>query len=214
MDKKEIYPLRSGYKRTAPPEVLAAVREKQTSWDGENWIALRMHIVMALPEGAREDLDIWTFSHIIQFFHTLKNPAALRDGAKSDTHKGIISRATLSVVQTDKVSFSSPSISLQQTLGKPAAKTTDAADTTPVTKQQLADHAGCGDRVIRNALTNCQRVFDGAGQLGHRWRYCDALPILKAVDSGCLKGIVWPNSATQLNTKKHSNKIPAKSLRR
>jgi hypothetical protein len=117
MAKKEIYPLRDGYKGTAPPEVLAAVREKQTTWDGLNWIALRMHIVMALPDGAREDLNMWTFSHIIQFFHNLKNPAALKLGAESNTSNWTITPATFSTIRIPI-----------EPIGKPAATNDGEAD--------------------------------------------------------------------------------------
>lgn len=95
-----------------------------------------------------------------------------------------------------------------------ATPSTSNLDTTSVDANRLANHAGCGSRKIRDTLTNCNRVADGRGRSGHQWRYCDALPILRDVNSGCLKSVVWPDSETELANKKDSNKIPARKSKR
>lgn len=87
-------------------------------------------------------------------------------------------------------------------------------DESPVTAKELATYARCNDKVIRDALLKCPKESAGKGRSAHRWRYCDALPILQAVDSGCLKNIVWPNSVTKLVTTKDSSKIPTRTLTR
>ena len=87
-------------------------------------------------------------------------------------------------------------------------------DESPVTAKELATYARCNDKVIRDALLKCPKESAGKGRSAHRWRYCDALPILQAVDSGCLKNIAWPNSVTKLVTTKDSSKIPTRTLTR
>ena len=87
-------------------------------------------------------------------------------------------------------------------------------DESPVTAKELATYARCNDKVIRDALLKCPKESAGKGRSAHRWRYCDALPILQAVDSGRLKGIDWPKTADELTTTKDSNKIPTRTLTR
>jgi hypothetical protein len=82
-----------------------------------------------------------------------------------------------------------------------------------VSADQLGAFAGVGDRVIRNALRNadCRPCIQSIGKGNpHQWRYCDAIQSLKAVKSGKLRLVNWPDSAADVLSQKDSSKIPAK----
>lgn len=84
-----------------------------------------------------------------------------------------------------------------------------------VRAQQLADHAGCCSKVIKKALLQCKPVVESKGRnRGHQWRYSEAISVLKKVETGILKGIDWPDSASKLIRQKDSSKIPPKNMRR
>ncbi len=83
-------------------------------------------------------------------------------------------------------------------------------DQTPIDARPLAEHAGVSPRLIRDALAKCKRVSDSTGRTGHQWRYCDAVEALREIDSGKMKGIIWPDSVDELTTKKDSSNFPAR----
>ena len=161
-----------------------------------------MHIVVALPEGARENLDTWTFSHIVQFFHNLKNTLALKLGAESDTNNWTITPASFTTIRIPT-----------EPIGQRATATASSADETLVVASQLGEFAGIGEKVIRETLhaLDCKPWIKSKGKGNpHQWRYCDAVETLRTVKSGTLRSINWPELATGMTTPKDSSKIPAR----
>jgi len=90
-----------------------------------------------------------------------------------------------------------------------------AGDETPVTANRLADFVPCHARTVSEALKTLHPVIEGRGRNGgHQWRYFEAVEILKAVQTGKLAGVNWPDSGNGLIPKKDSSKIPARKSRR
>lgn len=88
---------------------------------------------------------------------------------------------------------------------------TNSPDETLVSADQLGLFVGVGEKVIRSALNKagCKPWIESTGKGNpHKWRYCDAMQSLKAVESGKLRSCIWPNSASDLMRRIDSSKIP------
>jgi hypothetical protein len=166
MTGTEIYPLRHGHVGDAPKDVRAMVCLTQKSWDGTNWVALRMLIVNTMPEGAREDLDTWTFSHIIQYFFGLKNRGTLKVGANSDTNNWSITLPTSTVIQTERISFSAPPVDRNSSYSM----------------TELCSFIGCEDNETASKYLKAANIETATvGQRNFRLSYSNAVKFLEFV---------------------------------
>lgn len=75
-------------------------------------------------------------------------------------------------------------------------------DQSQVSAKQLAAHAGCSDRQIREVLQDCPAEIDSTGR--RLWRYADAVKVLRCWAESHRQvrlRVVWPDLAKNLKNK-------------
>lgn len=80
-------------------------------------------------------------------------------------------------------------------------------DQSQVNAKQLAAHAGCSDRQIREVLRDCPAETDSTGR--RLWRYCDAVGPLRRWSENHRQDrlrVVWPDLAKNLQKTKAGTK--------
>lgn len=88
-----------------------------------------------------------------------------------------------------------------------AGAATALGDQSKVNGEQLAAHADCTDRQIRDVLGDCPAETDSTGR--KLWRYCDAVGLLRRwSESHRVKRlrVVWPDLARNLKKSKAGTK--------
>lgn len=78
-----IFPMRSGYDRPAPAEVLDAVRKVIADWDGTNWAAVRA--VLEHAGQSQERIEAMTLEDVRQYFAVGQKAITLRLGGQPFT---------------------------------------------------------------------------------------------------------------------------------
>ena len=164
MTGTEIYPLRHGYKGTATPELLAAVRNVITDWDGQNWITVRDTIELVRQSG--EVLDDFTMMHVRMRFSNWQKRMILEIGGTVATTTATVTETKWNMIQTEKISFSAPPVNRNSSYSM----------------TELCSFIGCENNETASKYLKAANIETATvGQRNFRLSYSDAVKFLEFV---------------------------------